>query len=568
MIKQKFCLICILLILMLTPYASKGDSLFGINGIGYFHYMDSPNAHSIARQKMIWLKQDGAAWDRFDFWWGSIEPKPGVWKWEQADWIIHYYARHHIQMLPILCYQAAWMHQSPHTPEDFAEFANFVSHVVARYHRYVHIWEIWNEPNIPAFWKPAPDPAAYAALLKASYTAAHRADPHCTIVGAASNETDINWLRDIEAHGAFQAMDAVSIHPYSMADGPEQMHLAHQLRNVHHFLSSIGQPDMPIWITEMGWTSSRANISSMSWASVCMAQSYVIAASQHVAHLFWFSEQDWTEGGKLQGWGMISPGGHKKQTFFAYQELSRLLNGETFQKYIPLVKGSLYQFSRGKQNLYVLWAHHGQQLILPSLREGTNLVSFDGKRNTVTRNGIEVGVTPLFIKSRGDPFLTPLQKPEHPQPSPNLVVNGNLSDMNHSGAYGWRRGVFYGGNSDGSFGIDMPSHALTLSHTKQALWQSWPVPVMPGQKYLLTLQIKTEGVTGQNGAQMVFLSGPGWGWRGGPSVLEKSASTSGYRTLTFSGTVPDDADVIRIDLFSNNNIGIAEFRRIRLTRSR
>ena len=34
--------------------------------------------------------------------------------------------------------------------------------VARRYGRYIHHWEIWNEPDNQLFWKPAPDPAAYA----------------------------------------------------------------------------------------------------------------------------------------------------------------------------------------------------------------------------------------------------------------------------------------------------------------------------------------------------------------------------------------------------------------------
>jgi hypothetical protein len=159
----------------------------------------------------------------------------------------------------------------------------------------VHTWEVWNEPNIPTFWKPNPDAVAYTELLKAAYAAAHQADPNCVIIGAAANETDLNWLRDIAKNGGMKSMDAVSIHPYSMSDGPEQMDLARQLENVRAFLKTQGRPDMPIWITEMGWQSSLADTEAVESAARCVAQSYVIAAVEGVAHLFWFNLQDWTD---------------------------------------------------------------------------------------------------------------------------------------------------------------------------------------------------------------------------------------------------------------------------------
>ena len=50
---------------------------------------------------------------------------------------------------------------SYYAPDQDA-FVEYVRGVVTRYRRYIHHWELWNEPDHPLFWRPAPDAAAYA----------------------------------------------------------------------------------------------------------------------------------------------------------------------------------------------------------------------------------------------------------------------------------------------------------------------------------------------------------------------------------------------------------------------
>ncbi len=47
-----------------------GDTsgLFGLNGVGFFHCRNAPDAEQTAQKKMDFLKRAGATWHRFDFW--------------------------------------------------------------------------------------------------------------------------------------------------------------------------------------------------------------------------------------------------------------------------------------------------------------------------------------------------------------------------------------------------------------------------------------------------------------------------------------------------------------------
>lgn len=554
------------------------SGLCGLNGVGFFHYRNAPDALKTAQAKLDAFKQTGATWDRFDFWWSEMEPTKGEWKWDKADWLIDFYTRHNIHMLPILSYHAAWMKESPHTPADFADFADYVAHVVARYKDRVHYWEIWNEPNIPTFWKPKPAAVAYTALLKAAYVAAHEADPHCVVVGVAANEIDINWLRAIAQNGGMKYMDALSIHPYSMADGPAEMDLARQLENVKTFLRSVDRPDLPIWITEMGWTSAINDPIAVDKAARYMVQSYVIAAAEGVPHLFWFSLQDWMENGKLQGWGLTSPDLQPKPTLAVYRHLADTLSGQKFVGYYPFPGGMGYVFRReaGGRDTMLLWAqrNHTAALTLPAGATASDIYgkpfSFVSSRRS-SNNQLTVTSAPLMLE--GLPNQFPVAGPGNvvaqlPPRNDNLVVNPAFEELDKNGnPYAWHKGVFYGGAAKGQFAVvpDGTGHALSLSQTTEAMWESYPVPAMPGEKYKLTAQIKTVGATGDNGAQILFLGGSGWGWRGGPTTATVTG-TADWQTILVTGVVPDDADVVRVNLVSKNNSGTVLFRDIHLTR--
>src|SRR5690606_15981375 len=55
-------------------------------------------------------------------------------------------------------------------------WASFVYAAVERYRGHVHVWEVWNEPDLSMFWSGSV--ADYARLLKVAYLAAHQADPN------------------------------------------------------------------------------------------------------------------------------------------------------------------------------------------------------------------------------------------------------------------------------------------------------------------------------------------------------------------------------------------------------
>jgi len=120
-------------------------------------------------------------------------------------------------------------------------------------------WEIWNEPNSSTFWKPAPDPDAYASLLERSAEAIGDAEPDARIMTAgmfATPQSDgaivsYDFLSDVLADDdVADAVDTVGIHPY----GPDLDAVTSQVEKTRDVLDDDGV-DAPMWVTEIGWGS-------------------------------------------------------------------------------------------------------------------------------------------------------------------------------------------------------------------------------------------------------------------------------------------------------------------------
>jgi hypothetical protein len=145
---------------------------------------------------------------------------------------------------------------APEHVEDYAEFCA----LLARRYPLAAI-EVWNEPNGKGFWRPAPDPARYAELLRATYQTVKAASPTTAVVGGALSDStsrtggDIPakpFLEGMYAAGAAGSMDALSFHPYPHAKDL----LDDTFAGIREAREAAGDQATPLWVTESGWTSS------------------------------------------------------------------------------------------------------------------------------------------------------------------------------------------------------------------------------------------------------------------------------------------------------------------------
>lgn len=219
---------------------------------------------------------------RQTFRWNEIEPRKDDWAFGMHDRLVESAAKAGIQILPIVFAVRPGAEQprkknveitanTTKPPRDPGEFAEYAAILVKRYGRGgtfwkerpevpampMTSWQIWNEPNLAAYWGGRANQKEYAAMLKASASAIRAVDPKAEIVLGGLPEskqgipvaTYVDLLRKAGANGSF---DTLAIHPYS----PDVGGVMESLQVARDALDAAGDEHVRIWITEVGWADS------------------------------------------------------------------------------------------------------------------------------------------------------------------------------------------------------------------------------------------------------------------------------------------------------------------------
>lgn len=218
------------------------------------------------------IRASGVNWVRFDFDWSYIESTQGSFDWSGTDRLVETATDAGLEVLGLITYTPEWARDpsvaesDSHTrPEDPNTFANFAGLAAERYANSVTSWEIWNEPNLRAFYNPAPDVTSYAELLTVASTSIRESQPNATVVSgglspATDNGTDISpttFLTDLYEAGAGPQFDVVGMHPYSFPALPsdsltQSWNAFYRMRLMRDTMIENGDETKSIWATEFG----------------------------------------------------------------------------------------------------------------------------------------------------------------------------------------------------------------------------------------------------------------------------------------------------------------------------
>lgn len=412
------------LLASLLPPAAKAQPLstseFGINS----HIASRYGNYDVMNWPADVIASSGAGWVREDFHWFWIEPEPGRFQWDYYDHMVDLFTARGVNIIGVLGHPPGWAtaeesdeYSGPsfYGPDANA-FAEFAYQVVTRYrYRIIH-WEIWNEPDNPQFWKPAPDPVAYAALLSTVYPVISAAAPEANVLLGGINPFDSSFLQRVAEVGAWWAFDIINIHPYVDPGRPEDNGEIGDaaLRGIQQVTNWAG--GKPVWATEFGWSArpterDPAGSSTEEDQANYMVRAATLLRAAGVERVLWYSIKD----EKQNGYGVLRFGrnyddySEPRPAYTAFAALNANLANAGYQRRLDeatLLSGSGFyglRFARGGENVDVLWALSPSVVTLPTSAEGVQVVNRSGDSWWVAaENGVVrlyPDVSPIYVHS-------------------------------------------------------------------------------------------------------------------------------------------------------------------------
>ncbi len=308
------------------------------------------------------VKALGAHWVRMFVSWRSLQPTPApVSEATLSGWegILAEYPAGTKVILDVVN-SPSWEtgsadeHAPPANPSDYA---SVLATLAARFGTRVAAYEIWNEEDEPRWWTGAPNPAAYVALLRATYPAIKAANPQATVLLGGLTGNDYPFVEGVYAAGGKGYFDAVAVHtdtacnllsPYEFLRGVNGRMIPDSFlayREVRSVMLANGD-DKPIWMTELSWRTSSAECEEGMWAgqklsgvtdeeqATFLGQAYhCLAQDPYVKVALWFPVQD--EGPVVSG--LMRADGSHKPSFAAMREYLR--HGDQVQGECGAFKG-------------------------------------------------------------------------------------------------------------------------------------------------------------------------------------------------------------------------------------
>jgi len=224
------------------------------------------------------LQENGFRVVRQVFAWSDIQPTQNEFVWDRYDRIVEALSAHGIQIVAVLARSPEWA-RAPGAqdaidapPQEISDYANFVQQVTARYKRNVPFVQLWDKPNVAAYWGgAAATPVEYSDLLANGFNASRTGEAETRVVLAEFDPTadgqlgaDVRFLQTIYEQGRSGFFDVVAaqidggtLSPYDRTVNGQRMSLSRAVL-FRELMVAEGDVEKPIWLTHYGWSRSSA----------------------------------------------------------------------------------------------------------------------------------------------------------------------------------------------------------------------------------------------------------------------------------------------------------------------
>lgn len=375
--------------------------------------------------------------------------------------------------------------------KDFLEYVEFVMKELKDYTKY---YELFNETNYMNYSLCTGE--EYVELMKYIYEPMHKIDPDCKLIvgGMASagpgDGTDDRYCSSIFKAGGAEYMDIFSFHPYIYPYSPESVDWAGQMQAMYDIMCEYGGEDIPIWITEMGWTATKTaqgvteeekmnyftrTFAWMDYLGVVERNVMYRAESSGVTSEYNFESQ----------WGILkNHGGTEATSNPVGVALNNFVYLNTMYKYserLDITKG-LYTFkyagneNSGNRDMYMLWTNDTDYLANITVSGGSvRLVDIYGNAvSTSVENNMfsnAVSGSPIYVILEKGETITSVElfNPDGSEIKTPTEDNGGSNGSTTSGNTSGSGSSYYSGNSASNAGEETTTTVQQVKKQKKVV---------------------------------------------------------------------------------------------------
>jgi hypothetical protein len=298
------------------------------------------------------IRASKPTWVRVFLVWSYVEPTRGNYA---ANWIQLY--QHFFASLPAatkvdvdVVGTPGWANGGATSisapPTNASDYAGFLNYLVNAFHKRVTAWEIWNEESASSWWSGSA--TQYAEMLKATYPAIKSADPGATVIMGANDPTFLSQVYAAGGRGSFDALayhtdtacDITSpyVYEYNRDTTTVNQYFFLGFTGIHALMAANGDGAKPVYMTEIGWSSTNAECAtgakagqqgagvSQATQATYLQQAYHCLAQPQYAYVkaaMWFEMYN---GGSstqpLDNYGLLNTDFSPKPAYAAWQQES------------------------------------------------------------------------------------------------------------------------------------------------------------------------------------------------------------------------------------------------------
>jgi hypothetical protein len=232
--------------------------------------------------------------------WPEIEPNKGEWRFGTLDKSVEIAQEHNAEVMLTLGFTPAWASARPQEaagykpgwaaePTDLENWRIFVRTIASRYKGRIHIYEIWNEPNLTKqYWTGSME--QMIALVREAHQIIKSVDPSAILVSpSATSDYGLPWLSEFLSKGGGKYVDVIGYHFYVFPADPEAM--VPLIEKVKRLMLSNGVDRKPLWNTESGWSDPKP-FPSEDLAAGYLARAFILNWAAGVQRFYWYAWDD------------------------------------------------------------------------------------------------------------------------------------------------------------------------------------------------------------------------------------------------------------------------------------